>query len=48
MVVKYGLKRVNLADGVRKYLGRGPRPDPTGPISTEKVWRRRRVSRVKT
>jgi hypothetical protein len=47
MVVKYVLKRVNLADGVRKYLGRWALPAPTGPISTEKVWRRRRVSRVK-
>jgi hypothetical protein len=46
MVVKYGLKKVNLADGVRKYLGRGALPEPNRPI-TEKVWRKRRTWRAK-
>jgi hypothetical protein len=47
MAVKYGLKRVSLADGVRKYLGRGVPAAPTRPTVTEKVLRRKRVSRLK-
>jgi hypothetical protein len=41
------LKKVNLADGVRKYLGRGAPAAPTRPTVTEKVLRRKRVSRLK-
>jgi hypothetical protein len=46
MAVKYGLKRVNLADGLRKYLGRGALSEPNRPI-TERVWRKKRTIQPK-